>query len=57
MTGWKTFTLALVALILTFLGVFLNMFDPSVFESALYSALGAYGLRTAAKKIGEGISG
>lgn len=55
MTGWKTFTLAIVALLLTFAGVFLNMFDPSVFESALYSALGAYGLRTATKKISEGM--
>ena len=55
MTGWKTFTLAIIALVATWMGVYLNMFDPSVFTDALYAALGAYGLRTAAKKIGEGV--
>lgn len=54
---WKTFVLAMFAMAITFFGVYLNMFDPSLFTDALYAGLGAYGLRTAAKKIGEGMKG
>lgn len=51
MDGKKTFILVLSALGLTFLGVYLNMFDPSVFTSSLYAAFGAVGLREFADKI------
>jgi len=46
----KTFTLAILSMVLTWLGVYLNMFDPSVFETTILGSLGAYTVRTVAAK-------
>ena len=51
MQEWKTFSLAMVAMILTWLGVYLNMFDPSVFETTILGSLAAYTARTVAAKV------
>lgn len=54
--GWKTFILAIVALVATWIGVYLNMFDPGVFIDCLYATMGAYGLRTFSKKFAAAIA-
>ena len=53
--GWHTFILALFAIITTFIGTYLNMFDPSVFINVVWAALGAYGFKSAAGYIGDGL--
>ena len=42
----RTFILTVLAVVLTWLGVYLNMFDPSVFETVLMFALPTYGAKT-----------
>ncbi len=47
----KTFILVILSMVLTWLGVWLGMFDPSVFETTILGGLGAYTARTVTAKV------
>ena len=51
LSGYKTFTLAILMLLLAFGGVYLKMFDAEVFKTVLMSVSGMIGLREIGDKL------
>lgn len=54
LNGWKTFILSIVAMFLTWYGVYLSMFTPDVFTGCLYAVFTAFGITRVGQKFAEG---
>lgn len=56
--SWKTLTLAIVVLALSYHGEYYEVFDPGagVFEKAVMFCMGSYAVTSAARKIRDGMA-
>ena len=51
---WRTFTLGIIAMVLAFIGSYLNMLPPDAFQNVMWAVLGAYSFKTVGKKFAAG---
>ena len=52
--GWKTYSLCIIILGLTFYGTYIQMLDASVFETVVWTVLGSFTAKEVGKKFAAG---